>query len=223
MNLIIACCQREQLILQRKNFSPFYAVFLYILLVAFFPLGVGTAPLLLKSIAVGVIWMSAMLVVVQSTMTAFQADAREGVIESLLFSSLSLSMYVAIKITMLWLRSVLPLVLLSPFLVLLYGLSFQEGLLLSLTLALGSLSMSFIVGLGSALTLSLREQGIILSLLVLPLMIPILIFGSGFMLAIWADRSIIPQLCVLIGFLILSVSLCPLAAASAIRLSIGRA
>jgi heme exporter protein B len=223
LSLMRATYQREMLLQHRRTYSSLYAISFYLMLMTFFPLSVGTDPIMLRTMALGVMWLGMMLVVMLVMMHAFQTDQQEGVLEGLLFSALSLPLYVIIKTMVLWLRVILPLVLLTPLFGLLYGIPLEAGCMLAISLMLGSLSMSMIVVLGGSLTLALREQGLTLALMVLPLMIPCLIAGSGVMMSYWAGQSVLPSMSVLVGFFIISMSLCPFAAARGIRLSIGRA
>jgi heme exporter protein B len=209
---------KELRVLQRKQWSWIYPCCLYLLLTTLFPFGLEMDPALLRSIAPGVIWMSAILAVMVSNMSLFQQDFQEGVVEAMVFSALPLSAYALAKILAWWCRAILPLVLVTPALALSYGLAFEQGVLLSEGLILGTLSMSLIVALCNALTLALRENGIILSLLVLPLMIPPLIFGASLL----TGEEKIPVFCILLGLLLFNLALCPFGIARALRLSLGR-
>ena len=189
----------------------------FIVVVTLFPLGVGPSPQTLSTIAPGVLWVSALLAVLLSLGALFEADYSDGTLEQLALSGQSLPVIVLAKVLVHWLLSGMPLLLMSPVLGLLLNLPSQAIPVLMLSLLLGTLSLSLIGAIGAALTVGLNQAGVLLSLLVLPLSVPVLIFGSSAVAAAAGDLGASGQLFALLALLILALSLAPLMASLALR------
>ncbi|MCL4140726.1 UNVERIFIED_CONTAM: hypothetical protein GTU68_062230 [Idotea baltica] len=189
----------------------------FFVVVTLFPLGVGPSPQTLSTIAPGVLWVSALLAVLLSLGSLFDADHTDGTLEQLVLSGQSLPIIVLAKVLAHWLLSGLPLLLLSPVLGLLLNLPTQAIPVLMLSLLLGTLSLSLIGAIGAALTVGLNQAGVLLSLLVLPLSVPVLIFGSAAVAAAASDMVASGQLLALLALLILALSIAPLMASLALR------
>lgn len=192
----------------------------FVVVVTLFPLAVSPESDFLREIAPGVLWVSALLATLLSLDMLFQSDFQDGTLEQMLLSPQPLYSSILAKVATHWLLSGLPLTLLSPLLALMLFLPADGIQALMLTLLLGTPILSFIGAIGSALTVGLRKTGLLLSLLVLPLYIPVLIFASGAVQAAVAGLPIVGHLALLGAMLALAVVLAPLAIATALRISL---
>lgn len=192
----------------------------FVVVVTLFPLAVTPESAFLREIAPGVLWVSALLATLLSLDMLFQTDFQDGTLEQMLLSPQPLYASILAKVATHWLLSGLPLTLLSPLLAMMLFLSTDGVQALMITLLLGTPILSFIGAIGSALTVGLRKTGLLLSLLVLPLYIPVLIFASGAVQAATAGLPIVGHLALLGALLALAVVLAPLAIATALRISL---
>jgi len=192
----------------------------FVIVVSLFPLGIGPGPKTLATIAPGIVWVSALLSMMLSLDSLFAHDFRDGTLEQFVVSGQPLSVVVIAKVLAHWSTGGLPLVLISPLLGLVMQLPESAYGVLMLSLLVGTLALSFIGGIGAALIVSVNQGGVLLSLLVLPLIVPVLIFGSGAVSAVALDLPASMQLSVLAAILACSVSLAPLAMASALRVGV---
>lgn len=170
--------------------------------------------------APGIIWVAAMLASLLSLDILFRRDFDDGTLEQMTFSGQSLYMLSLIKVGCYWLMSGLPLVIISPLLALMLFLPEQSIGALIYSLLLGTPILSLIGAIGAALTVSLKKGGMVVSLLVLPLFMPVLIFGSNAVVSASQDGEFVGQLALLAAFLVMAVVLAPLAISTAIRISI---
>ena len=184
------------------------------------PLGVGSDLKLLSRIAGGVLWVAAVLAALLSLDRLFQADYEDGNLDLLVLSPLSLELTALAKIAAHWLATGLPLTFLSALLAVLFDLSVKGTGALVLSLLVGTPAVSAIGGVGAALTLSIRRGGLILPLIVLPLLAPAVIFGSGAVLAA-IDGLSNGAMPLLAAFSLVAVLLSPFAAAASVRLNLG--
>jgi heme exporter protein B len=189
----------------------------FVLTVVLFPFGVGPEPELLARIAAGIVWVTALLAALLSLARLFQADYEDGSLEALALMPLPLEAQVLAKCLAHWLVTGLPLTLVAPFLGLLLHLEPAGYPVLVAGMALGTPSLSLIGAVGAALSLGARRGGVLLSLLVLPLYIPVLIFGVAAIEASIAGLGARPHLLLLAALLAGAVPLAPLAAAAALR------
>jgi len=210
---------RDITLAMRRRADVLTTLFFFLIVVSLFPLGVSPALEVLRGIAPGVIWVAALLASMLSLGRLFSADYQDGTLEQILLTPQPLSLLVLAKIMAHWLVSGLPLVLLSPLLGLQLGLDGTAIGLLMLTLLLGTPVLSLIGSVGAALTLGVRGGGVLVSLLVLPLYIPVLIFGTAAVDAGVSGLSYEGQLSLLGAFLVLAMVLTPWAAATALRIS----
>ncbi len=186
---------------------------------ALVPFGVGADLPLLSRIAGGVLWVAAMLATLLTLERLFQADFEDGSLDVLALSPLSLETISAAKMLAHWLTTGLPLTILAPALALLFNLKAEAYGALVLSLGLGTPALSAIGTIGAGLTLSLRRGGLILSLVVLPLEVPVVIFGAGAVMAA-LDGGGMMALLLLAAFSLGAVALAPFAAAAAVRLNL---
>jgi len=191
-----------------------------VLVTSLFPLGIGADPKLLQAVGPGVIWVAALLAALLSLEGIFRSDFEDGTLEQFLLSSHPVSVLVLAKILAHWLITGLPLLVISPLLGVLLGLPGDAIIILLITLALGTPVLSLIGAVGVALTVGLRKGGMILSLLVLPLYVPLLIFAASAVDTAAAGLPVTAHLSLISALLVLSLSLSPLATAAALRISL---
>ena len=204
----------------RRGADSLQPVLFFVLALALFPFGVGPAPEILARIGVGVIWVLALLAVMLSLDRLYQADAEDGSLELLAQGLLPLELVALGKCLAHWLTSGLVLVLVSPLLALLMQLPAKTQGVLALALLLGTPTLTLIGSIGAALLIGARRGSVLLALLVLPLYIPVLIFGVSAVEAEVMGLSGRPQLLILGAMLLAALALAPLAAAAALRLAL---
>jgi heme exporter protein B len=192
----------------------------FLMIVTLFPLGVSPEPALLGRIAPGVIWIAALLAALFSLESLFRSDFDDGALEQMLLSPHPLPVLVLAKVLAHWLVSGLPMLLLAPLLGIFLAMSSSGIAALELTLAVGTPLLSLIGAIGVALTVGLRRGGVLLTLLIMPLYIPVLIFATNAVTAAAAGMPIAGQLYFLASLLVLALSLAPLAIAAALRISV---
>jgi len=193
----------------------------FILVTSLFPLGVGANPNLLQAIGPGVIWVAALLAALLSLDGIFRSDFEDGTLEQFLLSSHPVSILVLAKVLAHWLITGLPLLLVSPLLGVLLGLTGDGIRVLMVTLLIGTPVLSLLGAVGVALTVGLRKGGMILSLLVLPLYVPLLIFAASAVDTATAGLPVTAHLLFIGALLVLALSLSPPATAAALRISLG--
>jgi heme exporter protein B len=201
----------------RQGMDAFMAVTFFIIAGALFPLGVGPEPGVLERIAGGVIWVTALLAVLLSLDRLFQQDYEDGALELLVLSPAPLEVTVLAKAMAHWLTTGLPLIAASPVLAVLLQLPADGYPVLLAAMALGTPSLSLIGAVGAALSLGARRGGVLMSLLVLPLYIPVLIFGVGAVDAAVLGLTPRPHLLFLGAILAAALPLAPWTAAAALR------
>ncbi len=189
----------------------------FVLTVVLFPFGIGPEPMVLARIASGVIWVTALLASMLSLERLFHHDYEDGSLDLLALSSVPLSAIVLVKCLAHWLSTGLPLMVVAPVLALLLNMDGAGFATLMLSMALGTPALTLIGAIGAALTLGARRGGVLLSLLVLPLYIPVLIFGVGAIDAAIYGLSAQPHLMILAGLFLASLALSPWPTAAALR------
>jgi len=212
--------ERDLLLALRRKSDVFTALLFFVIVASLFPLGIGAEPNQLRAIAPGVIWVAALLSSMLSLARLFAADHADGTLEQMLLGAAPLGIVVAAKAAAHWLVSGLPLVLIAPLIALQYDLERPLHGVLALSLLLGTPVLSIIGAIGAALTLGLRGGGILLSLLVLPLYVPVLIMGAGAVEMAGAGLDPGGQLLLMGAFLVVAVAFAPLATAAALRISL---
>jgi heme exporter protein B len=217
MNAFLALTARDlRLALRQGGDWAAVAVF-FALAVILFPLGVGPEAAVLTRISAGVLWVTALLAALLSLERLFQADWDDGSLEALALSPLSLELQVLAKCLAHWLLTGLALTILAPILALVLHFDFAGLTALIAAMLLGTPVLSLIGAVGAALTLGARRGGVLLSLLVLPLYIPVLIFGVAASEAAAQGFAARPHLLLLAAMLAAALALAPWAAASALR------
>ncbi|WP_457669163.1 heme exporter protein CcmB [Thiolapillus sp.] len=210
---------RDLLLAMRRRSDVLTTLFFFVIVVSLFPLGIGPELNTLRLIAPGVFWVAALLASMLALEKLFFVDYQDGALEQMLLAPQPLSVLVLGKVLAHWLVTGLPLVLLSPLLGLQYDLTTDTIATMMLTLLIGTPALSLIGAIGAALTLGLRGGGVLVSLLVLPLYIPVLIFGAGAVEAEASGLGGAGHLSMLGAILLLSALAAPLATAAALRIS----
>jgi len=218
--VMLAILQREVALAMRQKGEVLTPLVFFVVIASLFPLGVGPESALLLRMAPGVLWVSALLAAMLSLQRLFATDYADGSLEQMALSATPLGLLVAAKALSHFLLSGLPLVLMAPVLGLQFGLDGRSLGILMLSLLIGTPTLSLIGSIGAALTLGVRGAGVLLSLLVLPLYIPILIFGAGAVEADLAGLGASGHLSLLAALLVLSLFFAPLATTAALRISL---
>ncbi len=219
-NAWITVLRRDLLLALRRRSDVATTLFFFLIVSSLFPLGIGPEPAVLSSIAPGVLWVAALLAGMLSLTRLFATDYVDGSLEQMILSPQPLAFLVTAKILAHWIVCGLPVVLLAPVIGLQYALPNDALLVLVLALLLGTPALSLIGAIGAALTLGVRGSGLLIALLVLPLYIPVLIFGAGAVAASQHGMSAQAHLSLLAACSLLSIVLAPMATAAALRISV---
>jgi len=211
---------RDLLLAWRRRSDVLATVFFFIIVTSLFPLGIGPEPETLRTIAPGVVWVAALLASMLSLGRMFGNDFQDGTLEQLLLTPQPAFLVVLAKILAHWLVSELPLVVIAPLLGLQFGLSQNTLVIVVVSLLLGTPVLSVIGSIGAALTLGLRAANVLVALLVLPLYIPVLIFGSGAVQASVNGTGTQAWLLLLGATLTISLVFAPWATSAALRISV---
>ena len=220
LKLIVAVVARDLRLALRRRADIVAALFFFVIVVSLFPLGVGPEPTLLRQLAPGVLWVAALLATMLSLPRLFADDYRDGTLEQLALSPQPLGLIVLGKVLAHWLVSGLPLALLAPVLGLQFDLANDALWVLTGSLLLGTPALSGIGAIGAALTLGVRGGGVLLSLLVLPLYIPVLIFGAGAVDATVSGIGAQAHLSLLAALTLAGVFFAPWPTAAALRIAL---
>lgn len=219
-SVMLAVIKREIALGMRQKGEVLTPLVFFMVIASLFPLGVGAESNLLLRMAPGVLWVSALLAAMLSLQRMFATDYADGSLEQMVLSPTPLGLLVLAKALAHFLLSGVPLVLMAPVLGLQFGLDSRGLGILMLSLLLGTPTLSLIGSIGAALTLGVRGAGVLLSLLILPLYIPVLIFGAGAVEADAAGLGIGGHLSLLSALLVLSLFFSPMATAAALRISL---
>lgn len=216
----MATLRRDLLLAFRRRGDFANPMIFFLIVCSLFPLGIGPNPQQLASMAPGILWIVALLACLLSTDAMFRSDYDDGSLEQMILSPVSLYLQVLAKTMAHWMLTGLPLALLSPLLAVLLQLPAHAIPALMLSLLVGSAVLSLIGAIGAALTVGLRKGGVLLSLIILPLYIPVLIFGVASVEAAVNEFSYSGLLAVLGAFLALALTLSPLAIAASVKISV---
>jgi len=217
MSRFFALIRRDLRLSMRQGMDNVMVVMFFVLAVILFPFGVGPEPGILARIGAGVIWVAALLAAMLSLERLFQTDYEDGSLELLALQPMALEIIVLAKVVVHWLTTGLPLLIATPVLAIFMNVPGDGFWMLVMSLALGTPSLSLIGAIGGALILGSRRGGVLLSLLVLPLYIPVLIFGVSAVDAAIGGFPVNSHLMILGGLLVAALALCPWAGAGAIR------
>lgn len=211
---------RDVLSAFRRRVDAVTTVLFFVMVASLFPLGVGADPRVLQAVGPGVVWVAALLSCLLSLGRFFATDYADGVLEQFVLAPHPLSLLVLGKVLAHWVVSGFPLVLLSPFLGLLFGLTGETLEVLALALLIGTPTLSLIGAIGAALTLGVRGGHLLMALVVLPLFVPVLIFGTGAVISHMSALGAEANLSLLGACFLLALALAPVAAAAALRVSL---
>lgn len=212
---------RDLRLAQRHGFDSLLVVVFFVIAVVLFPFGVGPEANILARISAGVIWVAALLASMLSLERLFQTDYEDGSLELLVLTPLPLEVVVLAKVVAHWLTTGLPLIVAAPVLAVLLNMNGAGFGVLVAALLIGTPTLSLLGAVGAGLVLGSRRGGVLLSLLVLPLFIPVLVFGVGAVDAAIAGFAFRAQLLVLGGLLLGALALCPWAAGATLRQALG--
>ena len=201
----------------RQRVGNAMVVTFFVLAVALFPFGVGPEPSELAKIAPGVIWVSALLAAMLSLERLFQSDFEDGSLELIALQPTELEFIVLAKVIVHWITTGIPLIIVTPFLSVLMNVPENGFWVLAISLAIGTPSLSLIGGIGAALIIGSKRGGVLLSLIILPLYVPVLIFGVNSVNAVINSFSVQSHFLILTAIFLAALSLCPWIGASAIR------
>lgn len=216
----VATVKRDSLIAMRHRGEMANPLMFFLMVITMVPLGISPEAAVLASLAPGMIWVVALLATLLSLDGLFRSDFEDGALEQLLVSPQPLYFQVLAKVLVHWLTTGLPLTLMAPILGVMLSLPEAGYLPLMMSLLLGTACLSLVGSIGAALTVALRKGGLLLSLIIMPLYVPILIFGASAVSSAIDGFPIYGQLAMLGAFLAAAVVLAPLAAAGALRISI---
>lgn len=220
MSVFATLVKRELLLASRHRQELVNPLMFFVIVMVLFPLGVSPEPKFLSEAAAGVVWVAALLASMLSLDRLFQADYEDGSLEQIVLAPHPLYLIVLIKNLVHWGLTAVPLIILSPLLAVMMHLDSAHIPVLLLTLIMGTPVISLIGGIGAALTVSLRGGGILISLLVIPLTIPVLIFGTGTIQASVDNLPIDGHLAIMGAILALALTLSPFATSAALKMSV---
>jgi heme exporter protein B len=219
MTIYFTVVMRDLRLALRRKSEVLSAMFFFVVVAALFPLAIGPEPAMLRQIGPGVLWVGALLASMLALSHLFEVDYRDGTLEQMLLSPHSLWLLVLGKMTAHWLLAGLPLVLLAPVLGLQFQLSSDALSVLCITLLLGTPVLSCVGAIGAALTLGVRGGGVLISLLVLPLFVPVLVFGAGAVQALESGLGAQAHLSILLALLLPALFFSPWACSAALRIA----
>ena len=220
MSAVFAMIHRDLLLVMRRKSEVLTALFFFVVVTSLFPLGIGADAALLRKIAPGVIWVAALLATLLGLHRMFAADYADGALEQMALSPQPMVLLVAGKMIAHWIVCGLPLVILAPIIGIQFDLDLSSLYVLMGTLLMGTPVLSLLGSIGAALTLGVRGGSVLMSLLILPLYIPVLIFGAGAVYANSAGLETSGHFSLLGALLILALAFVPWVSAAAVKIAI---
>ncbi len=206
----------------RQAYSCLTPLLFFVIVVTLFPLAVGPDQALLEKIAPGIIWVAALLAILLSIGNLFRTDAEEGYLDLMLLSSHPLTWLVICKVISHWLTHCLPLILISPVLGFLLHLPAHEEYALIVSLLLGTPVLTLFGAIGAALTVGIRNHGLLLPILIMPLYIPVLIFGTETITAAALLQPLMGYFAMMAALMLLCFAFTPLLTAIALRIGVNQ-
>ncbi len=221
LRVFLCILGRDLTLAMRRRTDVLTTLFFFVIVVSLFPLGVGTERETLRILGPGVVWVAALLASMLALERLFAADYEDGTLEQMLLTAQPPSLLVLAKVTAHWLLTGLPLVFIAPLIGIQYQLPGDALWVMMASLLIGTPVLSLIGAIGAGLTLGLRGGGILLSLLILPLYIPVLVYGAGAVTVSMIDLADVqPYFSLLGAFFLLALTLSPLATAAALRIAL---
>lgn len=221
-NDLLTLMRQEMLTTYRQAFSWVTPLLFFVIVVCLFPFALGPDSLMLEKIAPGIIWVALLLAILLSINDLFKREAEEGTLDLLLLSPHPLTALVTCKIFSHWLTHCLPLILISPLLGILLHLRAQEEVILVITLLLGTPTLLLLGAIGSALTVGVRQGGLLLPVVIMPLYIPVLIFGSAAVTAAGQQLMIGGYIAILGALMLFTFAFAPLLTGIALRIGVNQ-
>ncbi|KTD25478.1 heme exporter protein CcmB [Legionella lansingensis] len=209
--------QRELLLHLRQPRLLLHAALFFLMVTVFFPLTMPSELSILRIVAPGLVWIAMLLAILLSSAGLFQQDHEDGVIEQWLISGYPLALIISAKLWVHWLLNITPMLIFCPLLALLFNFSLHETMILVISLIAGTPAILFLCGLASAFS---TGKGVLMALILLPLTIPIMIFGSGSLTAAMQGFAAPGYLAILVAISLLAVCFLPFAIATVIRISL---
>lgn len=219
LELFFSVVRRDLLLAMKQKSDLIQTLFFFAVVVTLVPLGVGAETNLLRSMAPGVVWVAALLAALLSLPRLFAHDWADGTLEQMLISAEPLTIIVLAKVAAHWLVTGVPMTVFSVIFGVMFDLPVEETLVLTAALALGTPVLSLVGAIGAALTLGLRAGSVLTSLLVLPLYIPVLVFGAGAAVQVAVSVSPAAYLMVTGALTLFALAAAPFAVAAALRIS----
>ncbi len=219
IELFFSVVRRDLLLAMKQKSDLIQTLFFFAVVVTLVPLGVGAETNLLRSMAPGVVWVAALLAALLSLPRLFAHDWADGTLEQMLISAEPLTVIVLAKVAAHWLVTGVPMTVFSVIFGVMFDLPVDETLVLTAALALGTPVLSLVGAIGAALTLGLRAGSVLTSLLVLPLYIPVLVFGAGAAVQVAVSVSPAAYLMVTGALTLFALAAAPFAVAAALRIS----
>ena len=220
MNIFIKTLKRDLKMALRNPSSFLNPLLFFVISISLFPIAISPESQTLSNIAPGIIWVTVMLSALLSLNTLFHFDYENGILEQMVISHHSLALILLAKTTAHWILTGLPIILLSPLVGTVLFLDYESILILMLTLLIATPCLSLIGAIGASLIVSIKNSGMLLSLLVLPLYVPILIFGTSAVSQTQFNLPINGQIYFLSFMLVLSLITAPFISAYSLRISI---
>lgn len=211
---------RDLTLAWRRRADVLSTLFFFVIVVSLFPLGIGPESQLLRSIAPGVVWVAALLASMLSLSRVFENDYHDGTLEQMLMTPQPLFLVVLGKVLAQWLVSEVPLAVVAPLLGVQFDLEPRSLWVLFISLLIGTPVLSLIGSIGAALTLGLRGGGVLIAVLILPLYVPVLIFGAGAVDASITSGNVQANIYLLAAFFVLAFVFAPWATSAALRISL---
>ncbi len=211
---------RDLTLAWRRRADVLSTLFFFVIVVSLFPLGIGPESQLLRSIAPGVVWVAALLASMLSLSRVFENDYHDGTLEQMLLTPQPLFLVVLGKVLAQWLVSEVPLAVVAPLLGVQFDLEPRTLWILFISLLIGTPVLSLIGSIGAALTLGLRGSGVLIAVLILPLYVPVLIFGAGAVDASITSGNIQANIYLLAAFFLLALVFAPWATSAALRIAL---
>jgi heme exporter protein B len=218
LNALLTIIKYDIRVTIRQAYSWLTPLLFFIIAISLFPLAISPDKVLLKQIAPGIIWVTALLSILISIDHLFKNDASQGYLDLFLLSTHSLPMLVLSKILSYWLTHCLPLIIISPLFSALFNLEKQEEITLIVTLLLGTPILCLLGAIGAALIVGIRQSGLLLPILIMPLYIPVLIFATAALLATSYHQPVTAYYAILAALLLFSLVLSPLITSMALRI-----
>ena len=211
---------RELVFYLRQRRLVMNSCLFFLMILVFFPLTMPPDVMLLRNIAPGLVWIAMLLALFLSAERLFQDDYDDGIIEQWLVSGYSISLLVGVKMGVHWFINVLPMLVFCPSLALLFGLNGHETYVLMVSLVLGTPAILCLCALASSFSTGLAQKGLIMPLILLPLTIPVMIFGSGTLIAAMHGLPVLGYLALLLAISVAAAGLLPFAVAAVIRIGL---